>query len=193
MRWAQKFGGVNLAITDRVGRTVLNITGSSVAGLLAVAGSVLVMLIALRLAAPDAAAWPAALLIVVALLALTMPDGGAGLVLLFGYGIWWLSVVPASSVGWAALASVAGLVLHLALAHAAAGPAGAGTDAATARALFTQTLTIALGTVALAVVVLAAQDAFRTPVVLVGLALGLLALIPWLAKADFRAAPDPED
>lgn len=176
-------GTTRLAVVDRVGRTVLMITGTRVAVFLAVVGSVLVLIGSIGSAAPGSPAWPGLVLAAVALLALLFPDGQSGLVALLGYGGWWIVAVDGAPLVPAFVASVAGLVLHIALAHASAGPGGAATEPATALSLLGAGLTVVAGTAALALVVAGVRGSFETPAVAVGVTLALLALLPWLAAA----------
>ena len=166
------------ALLDRRGRivgffgprTVLEI--GSIAAMLAIAVD----------DAPPGQRWPGLVLAVMAALAMTLPDTEAGLVTLLGYGAWWIAADRGAS--WIAvlLVAVAGLIFHLALAQGAAAPSGAVTEWAVVRSLARNTLVVlaALGGVALLV---AAADArsLQTPAFLIGIALVVIVVVPWMA------------
>lgn len=96
----------------------------SVAVLLAYATAVAALLAAAdRTVADPTAAWPAAVVLTLALLTAVAPDSSAGLATLTVYAVWWLLVVPGSTSGWVLVAALALLGGHAATAYLAAGPA----------------------------------------------------------------------
>jgi len=177
---------MSIAVVDRIGRTVLTVTGSRTLVVVAVAASVSVMVVSVGRAGPTSPAWPALVLVILAAFSLAAPDAFAGLVTLVGYGVWWAVVAEDAPLGWAFAAGVAGLVFHLALAHAAAGPAGAGTEPSVWWSLVVATVVVVAGAAALVVVVAGLEGRFQTPAAAVGIALVLVGTLPWLSSAAWN-------
>lgn len=126
--------------------------------------------------------WPAAVVILLAAIASTVPDSAAGLLTLLVYGVWWL--VAVRSVPWPAvlLVAVAALVLHLALAHAAAAPPGARSRAGVVSAVARDAgLVVVLTGVAAIVAAVLDRSGVHAPAFLIGVALLLVAVLPWVA------------
>lgn len=169
-------------VRDRRGRTLAVLTWGSVAVGAAEVGSLLTMVGLAMSAAPHGELWPAVVVIALAAVAVALPDSAAGLLTLLGYGAWWL--IADRHAPWPAtlVAALAALVLHVALAHAAAAPAGAVTRAAVAWALAGELGLVAAATslAALAAAVLA-RSGWRAPPYLIGVALVLVGLVPWVA------------
>lgn len=184
---------MRIAVTDRVGHTIAVLTGSRIAVFVIALGAVAVMTASVALAAPDTPLWPGLLLLSAALLALADSDSHLGLVLLVGYGAWWLLAVPASWEAslWAVPAASAVLGLHLALAHEAAGPGGVPSPHTQLGSLVSGAFLVLAATVGLAAVAVLSGDRWQTPAVVAGLAVALLALLPWLGHADLE--PPEED
>lgn len=185
---------MRLAVTDRLGHTVAVVTGSRLAVVGATVAAVVLMSGAVMVAAPGTPVWPGLIVLSFALLALADSDSHLGLVLLLFYGVWWLLAVPPSwsAALWALLAATGALVLHLALAHEAAGPGGVTAPHTALGSLWSGATIVLLATALVAGLVALAADRWHTPAWLVGLAVALLAVVPWLAHADLPP-PDDED
>lgn len=185
---------MRVAVTDRLGHTVAVLTGSRLAVAAATVAAVLAMSAAVLAAAPGTPVWPGLILLSFALLALADSDSNLGLGLLLFHGGWWLLAVPPawSSTPWALLAAAGALVLHLALAHEAAGPGGVTAPHTVLGSLWSGATTVLLATALLAGLVLLASDRWATPGWVAGLAVALLAVVPWLAHAD-ADPPEPAE
>lgn len=184
---------MRIAVTDRLGHTIAVLTGSRLAVAAVALVAVGVMSASIGLAAPGTPIWPALLLLSMALLVLADSDSHLGLTVVLAYGVWWLLAVPPS---WEAAllalpASAAMLAFHLALAHEAAGPGGVPSPHTQLGSLASGAAIVMAATAVLAGLVALAVDRWATPAYLVGIAVALLALVPWLAHADL--APDPPE
>lgn len=179
---------MSLAVLDRKGRTVAVLSPGRVALAVAEIFSVATMVCTVIAMAPDQPLWPAALVIVTAAVAITLPDSGAGLCTLLGYGVWWLAAGGDGPWPWAVVGSIAGLVFHVALAHAASAPSAAITEPTAARALIGAAAVVALATAAVgALVAIITKSGLETPALLIGVALAAVALAPWAASAGGTA------
>lgn len=149
---------------------------------LAELGSLSLMLATAAATVPRAELWPAAVVIVLGAAAITTPDSVAGLFTLLAYGGWWFAVDPSAPLAAVLVVAVAGLVFHLSLAHAAAAPAGAKTQIAVLRSLLKDAGIVVLATgVASGVITALDGSSVRTPSFLIGVALVLVGLLPWIA------------
>lgn len=107
---------------------LLTVSGERVLGsavlLLAHVGGVAALLAAAdQTLADPTAAWPAAVVLSLALFTAMAPDSAGSLTTLTVYAAWWLLAVPGSTSGWVLVAALALLIGHAATAYLAAGPA----------------------------------------------------------------------
>lgn len=184
-----------IAVTDRMGRTIGVLTGSRIAVFVLTVAGVAVMTAAVALAAPGTPLWPALLLLSLALLCLADADSHLGLLLLLGYGAWWVLAVPEApeSALWAVPAAAALLGVHLALAHEAAGPGGVPSPHTQLGSLLSGALLVLLATAGLGAVVALSHDRWETPAVLAAVSVVLLAVLPWLGASDVEPEAPDED
>ena len=174
-------------VQDRRGRTLAIVTWGLVVIGVAELGSVVTMVGLAAAHAPRTELWPGLVVIVLAALAVAVPDGPIGLLTLLAYGGWWL--VADRTAPWTAalVVALAALVFHVALAHAAAGPAGVAIAPAVARSVARDVGVVAAltGGAALVVAVLDGSG-LRAPSYLIGVALILIGLLPWIALDGAR-------
>lgn len=114
---------------------LLTVSGERLLGsavvLLAYVGAVAALLTAAdRTPSDPTVAWPAAVVLSLALLTAIAPDSAAGLAAFIVYAAWWLLAVPGSTSGWVLVAALALLIGHAATAYLAAGPATLSADPA---------------------------------------------------------------
>lgn len=179
---------MTLTVMDRGGRTLALVTGGRAALWAAEVGSVSAMVAVAAASSPRAGLWPAALVLVLAALAVALPESEAGLLMLFAYGGWWFAAVRTASLGAVLVAAVAALIFHLALAHAAAAPAGAVIGLAVLRSVAVDVALVIVVTGAAAAVVSVLNGAhLHSPPFLIGVALLLIGLLPWLAGTRGRS------
>lgn len=172
-----------LVVEDRSGARLLTITvPGGVVRLLAVV-PVAVAVLAVHRAAPGTPWWPSVLVVLLAMVAVAIPDSGAGLVALAALVGWWLVAVPDPSARSAYLVAGCGLVFHLALAHAAAGPRGCAPSAAVVGRLAARCGWLLAVTGAVALVTGVGEEWGEPPAIVVALTLALAGALPWLAAA----------
>lgn len=142
--------------------------------LLAVAG--------LRFADPDAPIWPAALVLVLAVVTLRAPDGPRALLTLAAYALAWLAADPSETTVWAWVAGAGLLAFHAAIAYAATAPAGFPHDPESVRRWLRDAGVVLAATLALWLVVVGFHERTTAPELLVGSTLLLLAGLVWLLR-----------
>ncbi|WP_183095923.1 hypothetical protein [Nocardioides stalactiti] len=171
-----------LVVTDRDGSRLLTLTLPGLVTRLCVVLPVFLALVVVDRLAPEAPWWPPLVLVVLAAAAAELPDTSVGLVTLGGLVAWWLHAVTGPSEWWALLVAGCGLAFHTALAHAAAGPPGCTPTWAVVRRLAARCTGVLLVTGALALVVEIAEEGGEPPLLVVGLALALVAALPWAVR-----------
>lgn len=171
-----------LEVVGRRGRTLLRLTPARVLSAAAVVAPVVLGVVALQSAAPEAPLWPAALLVLPVGWTLLDPDGSGGLVVLLCLGGWWLQAGPDPATPWALAAAVAALGFHVAVSVAAAGPRGVAVEAAVLRRLLRGVLAAVTVTAGISWLAQASVGRFESPAALVAVTLALVALLPWLAR-----------
>lgn len=175
-----------LAIEDRSGTTLLTITVPGLVLRLVAVLPVAVALGALHAVAPEAPWWPSVAVGLLAVVAAELPDSGAGLVALGGLVAWWLLAAVDPAAWWSLLVAACCLVSHVALALAAAGPSGCAPTPDVLRRLAVRCGTVLAVTAAVALVVDVAEEWDEPPSLLVGVTLGLVGALPWLAARRTR-------
>lgn len=176
-----------LAIRDRSGREVWLLSGSRIALGAVELGSAITMVVIAAAVARPSDRWPAFVVLALAMLAMTLPDSEAGLLGFVGYGGWWVAVDRSASWGAVLAAALAGLVFHLALAHAAAAPSGAVIRPAVLRAVLGDAGILVVLTCVATLVVAAMRGAgVHAPTFVIGVALTLVGLLPWAATLGGR-------
>jgi uncharacterized protein (DUF983 family) len=178
----------SLTVQDRRGHRRLVITPSTLAVVALTSGSIAVAVACLLRTDHRGPAWLALVVAYLALMALALPDGWAGLATLSAYGIWWLFAVQDPTTPWALPAALSLLTFHMAVAHHASGPAGITAGRATMRTACRDGVLVAGFTALAAVVVVFGHDLTSTAPSIVGLTLLLLVLVPWIAS---RATEPP--
>lgn len=145
-------------------------------------GSVLVMVLALRAAAPGQRLWPTVVFVVLAAAATVVPDASSGLLALFWYAGAWVVLVPetGASLACAVPAGIGALAFHAALAVVAALPPGGEVDARAAIGLVGRFGLAALTAVVVALPVPLSGGALL-PDAVAGVLLLLLAVVPRMA------------
>ncbi|GAB3867795.1 hypothetical protein GCM10028801_42610 [Nocardioides maradonensis] len=156
-------------------------------------GSVVVMALALRAAAPGQRLWPSVVFVVLAAAAAVVPDSSAGLLALCWYAGAGAVLVPetGASLACAVPAGIAALAFHAALAVVAALPPGGEVDARAAVGLAGRFGLAALTAVLVALPVPLSHGALL-PDSVAGVLLLLLALVPRLALGQDEPSP-PND
>jgi hypothetical protein len=145
-------------------------------------GAVVVMVLALRAAAPGQRLWPTAVFALLAAAAAVVPDSSAGLLALCWYAGAWAVLVPETrtSLACAVPAGIAALALHGALALVASLPPGGDVEAHAAAGLVGRFGLAALTAVLVALPVPLSRGALL-PDAVAGVLLLLLAMVPRVA------------
>jgi hypothetical protein len=173
---------MTMTVSDRGGRPVAVVSVGRVLLWVAEVGSVAVMVSIAAVSASRVEGWAAAVVILLASLAIVLPESEAGLVTLLAYGGWWFAADRNASLGAVLIAAVAAAVFHVALAHAAAAPPGAVMRLAVLRSLATDLAIVGVVMGAAAIVVSLIDGAhLHSPSFLIGLALVLIGVLPWVA------------
>lgn len=170
-----------LAVEDRSGATLLTFTVPGVVLRLLTVLPVAVALGVLHALAPDVPWWPSAVIALLAVISAEVADSGAGLVALVGLVAWWLLAVEEPSPWWSLLVAACALAFHVALAHAAAGPSGCAPASAVVGRLASRCGLVLAATAGVALVVDVAEEWGEPPSLVVGITLGLVGALPWLA------------
>ena len=172
-----------LAILDRTGRVLSLLSAGRAVLWLAQIGSLVTMVTVGAVVARPSMVWPVALIVVAGSAAMVLPDSEAGLITLLGFGAWWLAADGPASWTGVLVVALTGLVFHLSLAHAAATPSGALTEAAVVRAMVVDAGMVAAATGgAVAAGAWLESAGVRAPAFLIGVALVLVGLLPWIAS-----------
>lgn len=173
-------GSAGISVVDRSGHRLITIDKPRVLTWLAVVVPVLFAVDTLRRLAPEAPPWPLIAIVLLAVVAAGIPDSGAGLLVIVGYGAWWLLVAPYPGPGTALVIGLVLLVFHLALAQAAAGPPGCRPSAAAVGSLVVRGEAVAVVTCCVALVAAFGPGRLVSPAAFVGLSVLALASLPWL-------------
>ncbi|MGI9084368.1 MAG: hypothetical protein ACR2FE_03660 [Aeromicrobium sp.] len=180
----------SLTVQDRRGNRWLVITPSRLAVVALTSGSVAVALGCLLATGHRGPAWPALVIAYLALIALALPDGLAGLATLATYGTWWLFAVRDVTTPWVLPAAIALLVFHVGVAHLASVPAGISTGRDTVWTWCRDGFLVAGFTALVAGVARYAHDLVSTGPTIVGLTLLLVVLVPLIARRIGRDTSD---
>ncbi len=173
-------GGAGISVVDRSGRRLITVDKPRVLTWLAVVVPVLLAVDTLRRVAPEAPPWPLVAIVLLAAVAVELPDSFVGLLVIVGYGVWWLLVAPYPGPGTALAVGLMLLVFHLALAQAAAGPPGCRPTAAAVGSLVVRGEAVAVVTCCVALVAAFGPGRLVSPAALVGVSVLALASLPWL-------------
>ena len=180
----------SITVQDRRGHRWVVLTPSTLAVVALTSASIAAAVACLLRTDHRGPAWLALVVVFMAMVALVLPDGWAGLATLSTYGIWWLFAVQEPTTPWALPAAFSLLTFHVALAHHASGPAGITVGRATLLTACRDGALVAGFTALVAAVVVIGHDLVSTAPSVVGLTLLLIVLVPWIAS---RATRPPTD
>lgn len=171
-----------LVLQGRSGRRWLVTTPARAAVVALSLASVAVSLGCLLLTTHRGPAWPAVVVVVLALVTTILPDSWAALVTLLAYGTWWLVAVQDPTTPWALPAALGLLTFHATVSHGAVGPPRIAGERATLRRWWRDCAVVAVPTALAAVMVTVAHDPSSTPRLVVGVTLLLVALLLWVTR-----------